>query len=57
MALVQFNDDLLYLDYNIPEKYKVTSFSFETYLDGEKVNEESVQHGLGKDGHIGNRNY
>lgn len=53
LELVQFNDDMLFFDYNIPEKYKWMSFSFETYLEGEIVNGESVTTGLGVGDHIG----
>lgn len=44
--LVEMNDDSLYLDFNFPEKYKVMGISFQTYIDGEMVNEEGVQYGL-----------
>lgn len=53
LELVQFNDDLLFLDYKIPKKYNFMCFTFETYIDGKIVNEESMQQGINKDDHIG----
>lgn len=53
LELSKMKAEKIFFEYNLPKKYKVIEFSYQTYQDGLLVNEESLQYGLDKDDYSG----